>query len=221
MQFLSSSIGRKILMAISGLLMLLFVTAHLAGNMTIYGLIPGGINAYARHLHAFPPVVWGARAFLLAVIAIHLFFGIQLTVENSDCRQQKYAVRTLSKTTFASENMIWTGLLLLAFIVFHILHFTAKMFPGMDLILDSEGAVDVFAMVVSAFRNVSYAVIYAGAMAALFLHLYHGIQSLFQTLGLSDDRTLPRIVRAGAFVALALFLGFVSVPASIFFDFLK
>lgn len=221
MQFLSSSIGRKILMAITGLFMLLFVTVHLAGNMTIFGVIPGGINAYAHHLHAFPPVVWATRAVMLAVAAVHVYYGIQLTVENSDCRQHKYAVRSVSKTTFASENMIWTGLLLLFFIVFHILHFTAKVFPGMDLMLGSEGTVDVFAMVVSAFRNISYTLIYAGAMLALFLHLLHGVQSLFQTFGLPNDRWLPRIVRGGAFVALVLFLGFVSVPASIFFNILK
>jgi len=221
MRFLFSSIGRKILMAITGLFMLMFVVAHLAGNMTIYGIIPGGINAYAHHLHSFPPLLWGARAFMLAVVLVHLYFGIQLTVENSDCRQRKYAARTFNKNTFFSENMIWTGLLLLLFIVFHLLHFTVKAFPGMNLILDSGGAVDVFAMALSSFRNISYVGIYVFAMAALFFHISHGLQSLFQTLGLSNDRFRPYLTKGGILLALAVFLGFVSIPVSILFNFLR
>lgn len=221
MQFLTSSIGRKILMSITGLSMVLFVVIHLIGNTTIFGWIPGGINAYAHHLHAFPPLVWAFRAVMLVIVGVHILFAIQLTIENRGGRPQQYAVKSTQKATFASENMIWTGLLLLVFIVYHMLHFTAKAVPGMEVVMNAEGAVDVFAMVVSAFKNVFVTLIYAAAMVTLFLHLSHGNQSMFQTLGLSNDRTLPTIVKAGTLVALVLFIGYVTVPLTIFLNILK
>jgi succinate dehydrogenase / fumarate reductase, cytochrome b subunit len=221
MQFLTSSIGRKILMAITGLCLVLFAMIHLVGNSTIFGWIPGGINAYAHHLHAFPPIVWAFRAVMLVIVAVHILFGIQLTLENRGGRPQLYAVKSTQKTTFASENMIWTGLLLGAFIIYHMLHFTAKVVPGMQLVTDAEGTVNVFAMVVSGFQNFFVAFIYAAAMVALFLHLSHGSQSFFQTIGWNNDRTLPVIVKAGTLVALVLFLGYVAIPLAIFAGFLK
>jgi succinate dehydrogenase / fumarate reductase, cytochrome b subunit len=221
MQFLTSSIGRKILMAITGICLALFAMIHLVGNTTIFGWIPGGINAYAHHLHAFPPVVWAFRAVMLAIVGVHILFGIQLTIENRGGRPQQYAVKATQKATFASENMIWTGLLLLAFIVYHMLHFTAKVVPGMELVTDAEGVVNVYAMVVAGFRNIFVSLIYVAAMVALFLHISHGIQSFFQTMGWNNDRTLPVIVKAGTLVALVLFLGYVTIPLTIFAGILK
>jgi succinate dehydrogenase / fumarate reductase, cytochrome b subunit len=221
MQFLTSSIGRKILMSITGLSMVLFVVIHLIGNTTIFGWIPGGINSYAHHLHAFPPLVWAFRAVMLVIVGVHILFAIQLTIENRGGRPQQYAVKSTQKATFASENMIWTGLLLLAFIVYHLLHFTAKIVPGMDLVMNAEGTVDVFAMVVAAFKNVLVTLIYAGAMVTLFLHLSHGNQSMFQTIGIANDKSLPAIVKAGTLVALVLFIGYVAVPLTIFLNILK
>ena len=221
MQLFTSSIGRKILMAITGLFLALFAVVHLIGNTTIFGWLSGGINAYAHHLHAFPPMVWAFRAVMLAIVAVHIWFGIQLTVENSGGRPKQYAVKSTQKATFASENMIWTGLLLLAFIVYHLLHFTAKVVPGMELVIGPEGAVDVFVMVVAAFKNIAISGIYAAAMVTLFLHLSHGIQSIFQTFGITTDKTMPVIVKTGTFVALVLFLGYVAVPLTIFLNILK
>ena len=225
MQLFTSSIGRKILMAITGLCLALFGVIHLVGNTTIFGWLTGGINAYAHHLHAFPPMVWAFRAVMLVIVTVHIWFGIQLTVENRGGRPQQYAVKSTQKATFASENMIWTGVLLLAFIVYHLLHFTGKVMPGMDqMALNEEGAVDVFKMLISGvygFKNILVALIYAGAMVTLFLHLSHGIQSIFQTVGLSNDKVQPVLVKAGTFVAVVLFLGYVSIPLTIFLNILK
>ena len=221
MQLTTSSIGRKILMAITGQLMILFVLVHLIGNTTIFGWLHGGINAYAEHLHSLPPLVWAFRLFMLAAVSIHIWYGIQLTLENSGGRPQQYAVKATQKTTFASENMIWSGVLILAFLIYHLLQFTMKVLPGMTLITDAAGTVNVFTMVVSAFQNFFTCFIYVGAMVALFLHLTHGIQSSSQTVGCSNDRTLPVIVKAGSLVALALFLGYVAVPLSIYVGILK
>jgi succinate dehydrogenase / fumarate reductase cytochrome b subunit len=221
MQLSSSSIGRKILMAVTGQVMILFALVHLIGNTTIFGWLHGGINAYAEHLHALPPLVWAFRLFMLAAVSIHIWFGIQLTIENSGGRPQQYAVKSTQKATFASENMIWSGLLILAFIVYHLLHFTMKLIPGTALVISPEGTVNVLTMVVTSFQNVFVCAIYVGAMVALFLHLTHGIQSSSQTIGCSNDRTLPVIVKAGTLVALAFLVGYIAIPLSILAGFLK
>ena len=221
MEFLSTSIGRKIVMAVTGLSMVLFTVVHLLGNSSIF-VGPSGINAYAEHLHSMPlPIIMIFRAIMLALFVVHVVYGIQLTIENRGGRPSNYAVKSTQKATFASENMIWTGLLLLTFIVFHLLHFTFRVTPGLTLVNDAAGHFDVFKMVASSFSTVAGAGIYAAAMVVLFLHLYHGIQSLFQTFGLANDNTLPTITKAGALVALFLFVGFVAIPMSVFFGIIK
>jgi len=221
MEFLSTSIGRKIVMAVTGFSMVLFAIVHLLGNSSIFAGA-GGINAYAQHLHSMPlPIIMGFRLVLLAIVLVHIIFGIQLTIENRSATPQTYAVKATRKTTFASENMIWTGLLLGAFILYHLLHFTMRVTPGLTLTNDASGHFDVFAMVASSFSSFADTGIYAAAMVVLFLHLFHGIQSFFQTIGLSNDCTQPTIIKVGNLVALVVFLGFVAIPLSIFFGILK
>ena len=222
MQLLTSSIGRKILMAITGQAMVLFAVIHLLGNSSIFGWLPGGINAYAHHLHSLPaPIIIGFRLGLLVFVCVHIWFGIQLTIENRGGRPKQYAVKSTQKATFASENMIWTGVLLLAFILYHLLHFTFQVISPETAALKNmvpglEGQVpNVLGMVMSAFQNMLVTVIYAGAMLILFLHLSHGIQSFFQTMGWSNDRVQPFLTKAGTLAALVLFLGYAAVPLAI------
>jgi succinate dehydrogenase / fumarate reductase cytochrome b subunit len=228
MQLLTSSIGRKILMAITGQAMVLFAVIHLLGNSSIFGWLNGGINAYAEHLHSLPlPIIMGFRLVMLALVCIHIWFGIQLTLENRGGRPKEYAVKTTQKVTFASENMIWTGLLLLAFIVYHLLQFTFQVVnPETAALthpvpLHGNMVPNVFGMVVSDFKTFMGSFIYVGAMVLLFLHLSHGIQSFFQTMGWSCDKSQPILVKAGTLVALVLFLGYVSIPLFIFVGILK
>ncbi|MDD2309046.1 MAG: succinate dehydrogenase cytochrome b subunit [Desulfuromonadaceae bacterium] len=228
MQFTSSSIGRKILMAITGQAMVLFAVVHLLGNSSIFGWLNGGINAYAEHLHSLPlPIIIGFRLALLALVCVHIWFGIQLTLENRDARTKQYAVKSTQKTTFASENMIWTGSLIALFIVYHLAHFTFQVVNPetaalKNLVpLHNEMVPNVLGMVVAGFKNFFITFIYAGAMVALFLHLSHGIQSFFQTMGWSNDRSQPIIIRLGTLVALGLFLGYVIIPLTVFAGILK
>ncbi len=225
MQLFSTSIGRKILMAITGQCIVLFAVIHLLGNSSIFGWLPGGINAYAHHLHSLPsPIIWGFRLGLLAFVCIHIWFGIQLTMENRGGRPRQYAVKYTQKASFASENMIWTGSLLLLFIVYHLLHFTIQVISPETAALthpDVLGNPNVLGMVVAAFQNVGVTLIYAGAMVVLFLHLSHGIQSFFQTMGWSNDRIQPFITKAGTLVALVMFLGYAAVPLTILVRILK
>jgi len=224
MQLLTSSIGRKILMAITGQAMVLFAVIHLLGNSSIFGWLPGGINAYAHHLHSLPaPVIIGFRLGLLVFAAVHIWFGITLTIENRGGRPKQYAVKSTQKASFASENMIWTGVLLLAFILYHLAHFTFQVISPETAALKNQinGIPNVLGMVVSAFQNFFVSFIYAGAMVILFLHLSHGIQSFFQTMGWSNDRVQPFLTKAGTLAALALLIGYAAVPLTILFRILN
>jgi len=200
-------------MAITGQLMVLFVIVHLLGNSSIF--IPGGINAYAEHLHALPPLVWIFRIFMLVFILVHAFFGIQLTLENRAATPSDYAVKKHLKANLSSETMIWTGLLLALFVIFHICHFTARLTPDIVQQMTPEGHFDVFTMVTTSFSHGIMALIYVASMVILFLHLSHGIQSFFQTMGWNNDRALPAIGKAGKTVAVVLLLGYASIPVVI------
>ena len=214
MQLLSNTLGRKVLMAVTGLVMVLFVVVHLVGNSSIFAG-PDGINAYAAQLHGLGPIVWISRLVLGAVLGLHVILGVLLTLENTAAKPGKYAVKNLAKATVASETMIWTGLLLLSFIVYHLLQFTARVTPDIVLGHDAKGRVDVFTMVVSSFRVIPISLVYLAAMVTLFLHLSHGIQSIFQTIGLTNDKALPQYERYGKLLSVLFWLGYSAIPVLI------
>jgi len=214
MSLLTSNVGRKVLMAVSGLFMLTFVVAHLLGNSTIF-VGPDWINSYAEHLHELPLLVWPFRVFMFAMLCIHVFFGITLTLENWGANPGKYAVSKRPRSSFAGRTMIWTGLLLLAFLVFHLLHFTFKVTPGVVQVLDGEGRLDVFSMMVAGLLNKKIAAFYIISMIVLFLHTSHGIQSFIQTLGLNNEKTLPKFSAIAKIVATVFLVGFSAIPVLI------
>lgn len=215
MVLLQSSVGRKIMMAATGLILVAFVTVHLLGNSSVF-LGPDGINAYAEHLHALGPLVWIFRLVMLGVFALHILLGIILTLENRAATPGAYAVKKRVRTSFAAETMIVTGLALLAFVVYHLLHFTVHVTnPEISvgaLALDALGRNDVYTMVVLSFQKFGISFVYVAAMVMLFLHLSHGIQSFFQTMGWNSAVTLPRIQKVGKSVAVVLFVGYISIP---------
>jgi succinate dehydrogenase / fumarate reductase cytochrome b subunit len=218
MRLLSDSIGRKVVMAITGLLMVLFVVGHMLGNWSIFAGA-NGINTYAEKLHGLPVVVWATRVVMLAAVLFHLVLSIQITLENNKANPSKYAVDRSLRATFAGKNMIWTGLLLGAFIVFHLFHFTIRSVPGMEIVQVQElsGRFDVFAMVAGAFGKAFTAVVYVVAMVSLFLHLSHGVQSTFQSMGLNNPKTMPGFVKFGTVLSVIFLLGYGSIPVAIFF----
>lgn len=221
MQLLKSTVGRKILMAITGQLMVLFVIVHLLGNSTIF-VGADWINAYAKHLHDLGPFVWVFRLAMLTFFSVHVIFGIQLTLENSAANPKGYAVKNKLEATFASENMIWTGLLLAAFVVYHLLHFTVRVTnPEISQGIDAVGRFDVYAMVTGSFQQGIIAFIYVAAMIVLFLHTSHGIQSFFQTMGWNNACTRPVITKIGTVVAVFLGVVYACIPLSIFIGILK
>lgn len=208
-------------MAITGQLLLLFVIIHVIGNFTIYF---GLLNDYAEHLHALSLLVWANRVVMLILFSLHVFIGITLYLENHAAKPDVYAVKKSLRATFSSKNMIWTGLLIGAFLIYHLLHFTIQVTNpeiSAKMNLDAMGRPDVYRMVVRSFQNLIISSIYVLAMIALGFHLTHGIQSSFQTLGLNNERTLPVITRTGAITAFILFMGYISIPILIFIGIMK
>ncbi|MBE0598031.1 MAG: succinate dehydrogenase cytochrome b subunit [Desulfuromonadales bacterium] len=226
MQWYTSSLGKKYFMAVTGLMMVLFVVAHMFGNFTIFAGADG-INAYAAHLRAIPPLLWIFRLVMVGVVLLHIWLGVNLYLENKAARPVEYAMKKNERTSFSARTMVWTGLLLGAFIIYHILHFTTHMAispgiaAGVGANFDPLNRPDVFKMVVSSFNSFGIALIYVAAMVVLLLHLAHGIQSFFQSLGATNDRVLPVFEKWGRGVAFVLMIGFVLVPISIFFGVIK
>ncbi|MGD8353988.1 MAG: succinate dehydrogenase cytochrome b subunit [Pseudomonadota bacterium] len=211
MSLFTSSVGRKVLMAVSGFFLLGFIVAHLAGNSTIFAG-SDWLNAYAEHLHELGPLVWVFRVFMIVVLLAHIFFGVLLTLENWGANPGKYAVRQKLKVTFSSRTMIWTGLLLLVFIAAHIAQFTLRMTPDIVLKADEVGRFDVYTMVVSSLRVTGIAAAYIFGMVILFLHTRHGIQSFLQSLGLSNDMLQPKYTLAGKVISAIFLLGYGAIP---------
>jgi succinate dehydrogenase / fumarate reductase cytochrome b subunit len=201
-------------MAVTGLLMVLFVVGHLLGNLTIFAG-PNGLNAYATKLHEMAPLVWGTRIVMGVAVLLHAVLAIQITMENSAAKPQNYARPNYLRATFSSKTMIWTGVVLAAFVVYHLLQFTFRTTPGLVLGTDALNRFDVYTMVVAAFQRTLTALMYVVAMVALFLHLAHGIQSAFQTLGLNNGFLLPRFSAAGKVVSGIFLVGFGSIPVVI------
>lgn len=219
MESLHGPVGRKLVVAVTGLLMVLFVIAHMLGNMTIFA---AQINSYAEHLRRLPLLLWGYRAIMAAALLLHVILGIRLTVENLASTSGNYVITRHRSVTFAGETMIWSGLLLLVFIVYHLLHFTFRVTnPGISNSFDSLGRPDVGRMVILSFQQGAIAVVYLASMVLLYLHLSHGIQSLMQSVGLNGDKSLPTVRRAGTVISFILFAGFVAVPLFVIFGVLR
>ena len=219
MRLFSDSIGRKAVMAVTGLLMVLFVVGHLLGNLSIFAG-PDGINAYAEKLHSLGPVLWVVRVVMIVAVVLHVVLSIQITLENSAAKPDKYAVAKSLKATFAGKNMIWTGVILGAFIGYHLLQFTFRVTPDVVLGEDAQSRFDVFTMVVSSLVKPLIGAAYLVALLSLFLHLSHGIQSTFQTLGWSNSKLLPEYGRWGKVLSTLFLIGYGAIPVLVLVGYL-
>lgn len=214
--FFRSSIGKKIIVAITGIVLILFVIGHLLGNLQIF-LGPDWINSYAQHLRDLGPLLWVIRAFLLATVLLHIFYTISLAIENRRARPIRYKEKTTIKASIASRYMVMSGLVVLAFILYHLAHFTVRVTdPRFHLLKpDSLNRYDVFSMMVYGFQNVYVSAFYVIALFLLALHLSHGTSSFFQTLGWNDRKLAPRLESAGRVFTWLIFLGYTSIPVAI------
>jgi succinate dehydrogenase / fumarate reductase cytochrome b subunit len=215
-----SSLGKKYVMALSGCGLFLFVIAHMLGNLQIY-LGPESINAYGNFLQKTPEILWPARIGLLCLAGLHVYCALMLSAENKAARPIPYDSPVFPSATFASRTMLVSGVVLLVFIVYHLLHFTV-MFRQINLthqdfglLRDSKNRHDVYRMMVVAFKNPVVSFFYVFSMSLLYLHLSHGVSSMFQSLGWKKK---PYACLIGGFartVSLVIFLGNCSIPVSI------
>jgi succinate dehydrogenase / fumarate reductase cytochrome b subunit len=214
-----STIGKKAIMAVTGLLLVLFVIGHMAGNLQVF-LGAGKMNAYAAFLQSLGELLWLARIGLFAALVLHVLMAWQLTRIKRQARPVGYEVRDPQVSTVASRTMRWGGVLLLVFIVFHILHFTTgTVFPvasAPDAMYPAWSHTNVYGNIIAAFRNAWVVAFYIIAMLFLMLHLFHGAWSSVRTLGLSKPSRFPLHRRVATAVALVVWLGFSVIPVAVF-----
>lgn len=210
------SLMKKLIMAISGIVLLLFIIVHTLGNLSIH-LGAGYINAYAHHIHELGIVLWIERAVMIVAALVHIFLGVVLTLENWQARPKGYIVRRYLESDFSTRTMIYTGGIILVFIVYHLLHLTFHSFnPEFAQVVDVKGRHDVYFILKSSFEQILYAGTYCIALVALLLHLWHGIRSFFQTLGWNNQLFFSWIEIGGKTLALLIFLVMISIPARFF-----
>jgi len=207
--FWDSSVGKKAVMAVTGIIGVLFVIGHMVGNLQVFQGAER-LNAYGHLLHGpLNELVWGARVVLLLALVLHVVAAYQLTMRNRAARPVEYVTRTSQVSTLASRTLRWGGVLLLVFIVYHLLDLTiGKVNPAFV-----EG--DVYANLLGSMRRPLVAVFYIVAMAALALHLYHGAWSSLRTLGLSPASESPLKRRAALIIAVIIAAGFAVVPLAV------
>ena len=206
-------------MALSGLVLIGFVFVHMAGNLQIL-MGQEKINAYAHALQSLPmPILWGSRLFLLAAVVVHAVTAYQLIKENRRARPHSNYIETTKKAGLASLRMGLTGSILLAFIVFHLLHFTIRtIYPEYSDMMtivgspDSNEIHDVYSMVLAGFQHTWISVFYVVAMFLLCGHLAHGVSSAFQSLGIRSETWRVKLELAAKAYAWLIFVGFSIVP---------
>ena len=220
MRWVQSSIGKKVMMAASGLALTGFLIAHLMGNLLIFRG-PDALNAYAKEARGLGPLLWVARLGLLAAALIHIATSLQLARENAAARPIGYRRVRRQETTWAARSMVASGVGVGAYLVYHLLHFTFRLaHPELSRAVDALGHHDVYLMVVRSFEQQPIALAYVVGMAAVCFHVSHGFGSAFQTLGLTTERTIPAWRLASQLFALAIFLGYCSIPVAVFFGIL-
>jgi len=212
-----SSIGSKVVMAATGVVLLGFLAGHLSGNLLVFSG-PRAINEYAGFLHDHPGLVWAVRVLLLVSLGLHVYTSTRLALSNRDARPVAYAAKRHRAATFSGLNMIWTGVMVLAYLVYHVLHFTTGGVHTAHFkanLAKAAGRPDVYSMVVRSFSEPGIVVVYTVAMVLLGIHLSHAISSAFQTLGLTNTRYRPVLERFGPVAATLIVLGFLSVPLGV------
>lgn len=203
-----STNGKKAVMAVSGFILFLFVLGHMLGNLQVFEG-PAQFNRYAQLLRILPEGLWAVRIILIIMVILHIVAAVQLALRKRAARPIGYAKRKPVGSTYASRTMYWSGPIILAFVIYHLLDLTTgNLNPNFI-----EG--DVYHNVVASFSNPIVSAWYIFAMVLLALHLRHGVWSMFNSLGLSRPRYTAMLRRAATFFAVLIFLGFISVPIGV------
>jgi succinate dehydrogenase / fumarate reductase cytochrome b subunit len=216
--FFSRSIGKKLVVAATGVVLLGFVTGHMVGNLQVF-IGQEALNRYAAFLQGLGELLWVIRGFMALMLVLHVWFAVQLKLENWAARPQRYEHNDTVQATLSSRTMIWTGLLIASFATYHLLHFT---FVSTDpRLAELRHSHDIYSMVILGFQQPLISIFYIIMMFSLVYHLSHAVRSMFQTLGLNNEHYDGGL----RFVALAwatvLFVGYTAIPAAVLLDILK
>lgn len=214
--FYDSVIGKKVVMAVTGFILLGFVFVHMLANLQVF--LPVGANgvppldAYAEHLRALPPLLWGTRVILLVAVILHIVAAVELAKLNKfDARTAtgRYVKYEPIASTYASRTMIWSGPIIFFYVIYHLLDLTfGTVHPGFE-----EGK--VFHNVVTGFQHPVVALFYIVANVLLAIHIYHGAWSMFQTVGIAHPRYTPVLKKLSIAFAVVIGAGFCSVPLAV------
>jgi len=236
-----STIGRKLIMAATGVVLILFVIGHLAGNLQVFE-DPDRINGYSHFLQSLGAALWAVRALLIACAALHIWSATVLALADRHARgDEPYAVTKWIQATVASRHMRWTGYIVLAFILYHLAQFTVGVAQpgsfkaniphyvmkgdyrvmGFTAVRAGTEVLDVRSMVIRGFENPAVAVFYIVAVGLLSLHLLHGADSLFQTLGWRNHRWERGLQAAVTVLCAAYFLGNLVIPGGVLLGMLR
>jgi succinate dehydrogenase / fumarate reductase cytochrome b subunit len=217
-----SSLGRKYVMATTGGMMVFFLIGHLVGNLQVF-LGPEHINAYGHFLQSNLEIIWPARIVLLSCVALHIWAATKLTRENMAARPVEYAAWSPTAASYASRTMVWSGVIVAMFIIYHLLHYTVMVkalnLTGADFapLLDTHQPPrhDIYRMMILGFSNLWVSLFYAVGVGLLCLHLSHGVSAMFQSLGWKKNSYAPLLDGAARWGSLAIFLGYASIPLAV------
>jgi succinate dehydrogenase / fumarate reductase cytochrome b subunit len=212
--FYHSSIGKKVVMAVTGVILFGFVIGHMLGNLQVF-IGARQMNEYAAMLKANVALLWGVRLLLLVAVTWHIVAAIQLTRMSQRGRPEGYHYKDVIQADYAARTMRWSGPIIAVFVIYHLLHFTTgTVHPNFE-------AHDVYQNVISGFRVWPVALFYIIAMVALASHLWHGVWSMFQTLGLINPKSDKIIRRFAAIATLAIAIGFMAIPMAVLARFIS
>jgi succinate dehydrogenase / fumarate reductase cytochrome b subunit len=215
-----SSLGKKYVMAVSGFVLFLFVVGHLAGNLQIF-LGPEAINRYGHFLQSNPELIWPARLGLLLMLGLHIWAAVRVSLENKAARPVAYAQYQPVASSYASRTMLMSGLIIFAFVIYHLLHFTVQVRyingTGREFgdFIDLEKRHDIFKMMVVGFGNGWVSAFYILGMGLLCLHLSHGVSSMFQSIGWKNQAYGPILDKGARAISGLIFLAYASIPIAI------
>ena len=216
LRFWQTTVGKKAVMAVTGFILFGFVVGHLLGNLQIF-LPPEKINHYSATLKSLPALLWGARITLLVSVILHIWSSFQLWLLQRASRPINYVKKANLNSTYASRTMLWSGPIIAAFVIFHLLHFTfGTVHPGGPF--DQH---NVYNNVVTGFQVWPVSAFYIIAMILLCYHLYHGLWSMFQSLGFSHPVYTPWLKLFAKIVAILIAAGNISIPVAILAGFIK
>ncbi len=217
----TSSISRKLLMAATGLCLIGFIFGHLLGNLQIF-MGQDQLNTYAKALKDLGYVTLMIRLIILTIAVLHIYTGIMLYLHNKVSRPVNYKFKNIIQATLTSRTMIWTGLGILLYVVYHLLHFTfITTNPEYANLHDSLGRHDVYSMIVLGFQNYLISTVYIIAMLLLAFHLSHAVSSFFQTMGWNKKELEKKFKYIAYVVSVTIFIGYTSIPVAVLAGLIK